>query len=73
MEPSLRRWRGPLEIHAVAGIRLDRLRSTVPADADLFASIRLVDAAPPLTTYAVEIVVEGGLALSGTIGTYLTD
>jgi len=48
-------------------------RSTVPADADLFASIRLVDAAPPLTTYAVEIVVEGGLALSGTIGTYLTD
>ena len=48
-------------------------RSTIPADADLFASIRLVVAAPPLTTYAVEVVVEGGLALSGTIGTYLTD
>ncbi len=48
-------------------------RSTIPADADLFASIRLVAATPPLTSYAVEIVVEGGLALSGTIGTYLTD
>jgi len=47
-------------------------RSTIPADAELFASIRLVAAATPLTTYAVEIVVEGGLALSGTIGTYLT-
>jgi len=48
-------------------------RSTIPADAELFASIRLVAAAAPLTTYAVEVVVEGDRALSGTIGTFLTD
>jgi len=46
-------------------------RSAIPADAELFASIRLVAHAAPLTTYAVEVVVEGGRALSGTIGTYL--
>jgi len=48
-------------------------RSTIPADAELFASIRLVAEATPLTTYAVEIAVEGALALSGAIGTYLAD
>lgn len=46
---------------------------TVPADADLIASIRLVALAPPLATYAVDVAVEGILALRGTIGTYLSD
>jgi 3-hydroxymyristoyl/3-hydroxydecanoyl-(acyl carrier protein) dehydratase len=46
---------------------------TIPADADLIASIRLVATAPPLATYAVDVAVEGGLALRGTIGTYLSD
>jgi predicted hotdog family 3-hydroxylacyl-ACP dehydratase len=48
-------------------------RATIPADVELIASIRLVAEAAPLTTYAVEVVVEGGLALSGTIGTFLSD
>jgi 3-hydroxymyristoyl/3-hydroxydecanoyl-(acyl carrier protein) dehydratase len=43
----------------------------IPADADLIASIRLVGEAAPLTTYAVDVSVEGELALRGTIGTYL--
>jgi predicted hotdog family 3-hydroxylacyl-ACP dehydratase len=48
-------------------------RRTIPADADLIATIRLVAAAPPLTTYAVDVAVEGERALRGTIGTYLSD
>jgi predicted hotdog family 3-hydroxylacyl-ACP dehydratase len=48
-------------------------RPTLPADADLHVSIRLVATAPPLTTYAVDVTVYGELALRGTIGTYLTD
>lgn len=48
-------------------------RPAVPADADLIASIRLVAAAPPLTTYAADVSVFGELALTGTIGTYLSD
>lgn len=48
-------------------------RSAVPADSELIASIRLEGHAPPLTTYAVEVVAEGELALAGTIGTYLTE
>jgi 3-hydroxymyristoyl/3-hydroxydecanoyl-(acyl carrier protein) dehydratase len=47
-------------------------RPTLPADADLIVSIRLVATAPPLTTYAVDAAVYGELALRGTIGTYLT-
>lgn len=48
-------------------------RGTIPADVEMLASIRLLASAQPLTTYAVEVVVEGGLALAGTIGTYLSD
>ena len=48
-------------------------RGAIPADGELLASIRLVAQALPLTTYAVQVVAEGGLALSATIGTYLTD
>lgn len=48
-------------------------RKTIPADADLIASIRLVAAAPPLTTYDVDVAVEGERALRGTIGTYVSD
>ena len=47
-------------------------RGTIPAETDLIASVRLVAEAAPLTTYAVEVVVEGELALRGTIGTYLS-
>jgi len=47
-------------------------RRTVPADADLIASIRLEAMTPPLTTYAVDVSVDGELALTGTIGTYLS-
>lgn len=46
---------------------------TIPAGADLIASVRLVANAPPLATYAVDVAVEGALALRGTIGTYLSD
>lgn len=46
-------------------------RPTLPVDADLIISIRLVATAPPLTTYAVDAAVYGELALRGTIGTYL--
>jgi 3-hydroxymyristoyl/3-hydroxydecanoyl-(acyl carrier protein) dehydratase len=48
-------------------------RPTIPADADLHVSIRLVASAPPLATYDVDAVVEGELVLRGTIGTYLND
>jgi predicted hotdog family 3-hydroxylacyl-ACP dehydratase len=48
-------------------------RRTIPAEADLITSIRLVATAPPLTTYAVDVAVLGELALLGTIGTYLND
>jgi 3-hydroxyacyl-[acyl-carrier-protein] dehydratase len=48
-------------------------RATIPADADLIATIRLVALAPPLATYGVDIAVEGERALRGTIGTYLSD
>jgi 3-hydroxymyristoyl/3-hydroxydecanoyl-(acyl carrier protein) dehydratase len=47
-------------------------RLTIPADVDLIASVRLVAEAAALTTYAVEVTVEGTLALRGTIGTYLS-
>jgi predicted hotdog family 3-hydroxylacyl-ACP dehydratase len=52
---------------------VDLYRRTIPADVDLIASVRLVATAPPLATYAVEVAVEGELALRGTIGTYLND
>lgn len=48
-------------------------RATIPAGADLFASIRLEGAAGPLSTYGVEVVVEGAVAVRGSIGTYLND
>jgi 3-hydroxymyristoyl/3-hydroxydecanoyl-(acyl carrier protein) dehydratase len=48
-------------------------RPTIPADADLIASVRLETAIAPLATYAVDVAVEGGRALTGTIGTYLDD
>lgn len=48
-------------------------RRTIPADADLIVSIRLAAMASPLSTYAVEVAVEGDLVLRGTIGTYLND
>jgi predicted hotdog family 3-hydroxylacyl-ACP dehydratase len=44
----------------------------IPAETDLIASIRLVAQAAPLTTYAVDVSVEGELVLRGTIGTYLS-
>ena len=47
-------------------------RRTIPADADLIASVRLVAAAAPLASYAVDVDVEGAPALRGTIGTYLS-
>ena len=46
---------------------------TIPADADLIATIRLVATAAALTTYAVDVAVLGECALRGTIGTYLSD
>jgi 3-hydroxyacyl-[acyl-carrier-protein] dehydratase len=46
-------------------------RGTIPADTDLIASVRLLMEASPLTTYAVDVSVEGEVALRGTIGTYL--
>jgi predicted hotdog family 3-hydroxylacyl-ACP dehydratase len=46
---------------------------TIPADADLIVTVRLVAEALPLTTYAVDVAVEGDCALRGTIGTYLSD
>jgi predicted hotdog family 3-hydroxylacyl-ACP dehydratase len=46
-------------------------RPTLPADAELIVSIRLVASVPPLTTYAVDLAVYGEHALRGTIGTYL--
>jgi 3-hydroxyacyl-[acyl-carrier-protein] dehydratase len=46
-------------------------RPTLPADAELIVSIRLVASAPPLTTYTVDLAVFGEHALRGTIGTYL--
>src|SRR5262249_27594306 len=48
-------------------------RRTIPADADLIARIRLTALALPLATYAVEVSVLGEPALSGTIGTYVSD
>jgi predicted hotdog family 3-hydroxylacyl-ACP dehydratase len=48
-------------------------RSTIPAGADLIASVRLSALAPPLATYGVDVAVEGACALRGTIGTYLSD
>lgn len=48
-------------------------RPTIPAGADLIASVRLSALAPPLATYSVDVAVEGERALRGTIGTYLSD
>lgn len=48
-------------------------RRTIPAEADLIATVRLVAAAPPLTTYDATVTVDGGLALRGTIGTFLSE
>ncbi len=48
-------------------------RTTIPAGCDMMASVRIEAAAPPLTTYAAEIVVDGELALSGRMGTYVSD
>jgi predicted hotdog family 3-hydroxylacyl-ACP dehydratase len=48
-------------------------RSTIEADVELIASVRLEASMAELTTYAVDVSVEGGQALSGTIGTYLGD
>jgi predicted hotdog family 3-hydroxylacyl-ACP dehydratase len=46
-------------------------RGMIPAEADLIATVRLAAEAAPLTTYAVDVSVEGEIALRGTIGTYL--
>ena len=48
-------------------------RGTIDVDAELIASVRLEASMAELTTYAVDVSVEGGLALKGTIGTYLGD
>jgi predicted hotdog family 3-hydroxylacyl-ACP dehydratase len=48
-------------------------RRTIPAEADLIVTVRLVAEALPLTTYAADVTVEGDCALRGTIGTYLSD
>lgn len=48
-------------------------RRTIEAGAELIASVRLDAAMGELSTYAIDVAVEGGLALSGTIGTYLGD
>lgn len=48
-------------------------RRTIDADAELIASVRLEAAVASLSTYAVDVAVEGGLALAGSIGTYLGD
>lgn len=48
-------------------------RHTIPADADLIATVRLTALAPPLANYGVDVSVEGACALRGTIGTYLSD
>lgn len=45
----------------------------VPAEQALMASVRLQTAAPPLTHYAVEVVVGAAPILRGTIATFLTD
>ena len=50
-----------VEIHA----------ATVPVEVDLFATVRLEAAVPPLAHYTVEVVTEGELVVSGTIGTWL--
>lgn len=46
---------------------------TIPADADLFATVRLEAVMPPLSIYAVEVVTEGAVALRGSIGAYLSE
>jgi len=46
---------------------------TIPADADLIATVRLVATAPPLTTYVVDVAVLGECAIRGTLGTYLSE
>ena len=46
---------------------------TIPADADLIATVRLVASAPPLTTYVVDVAVLGECAIRGTLGTYLSE
>ena len=48
-------------------------QGTIPAEADLIATIRMVGSAPPLSTYAVDVAVLGECALRGTIGTYLSE
>jgi 3-hydroxyacyl-[acyl-carrier-protein] dehydratase len=45
--------------------------ATIPVEVDLFATVRLEAALPPLTHYAVEVVSEGELVVRGTIGTWL--
>ena len=45
--------------------------ATVPVEVDLYATVRLEAAVPPLAHYAVEVVTEGELVASGTIGTWL--
>jgi len=63
---------GPREGYLVSLKDVVLHRGTVPSDVELFASIRMSSSAPPLTTYDVEVVVEGEAALTGTIGTYLS-
>jgi 3-hydroxyacyl-[acyl-carrier-protein] dehydratase len=48
-------------------------QKTIPADADLIVTVRLLASAPPLTTYVVDAAVFGECALRGTIGTYLSE
>jgi 3-hydroxyacyl-[acyl-carrier-protein] dehydratase len=47
-------------------------RSTIPAEAELIATIRLAALALPLATYTVDVSVLGEPALTGTIGTYVS-
>ena len=47
--------------------------ATVPVEVDLFATVRLEAAVPPLAHYAIEVVTEGELVASGTIGTWIVE
>jgi 3-hydroxyacyl-[acyl-carrier-protein] dehydratase len=46
---------------------------SIPAEAELIVTVRLLAGAGALTTYAADVSVFGECALRGTIGTYLSD
>ncbi|HEX4822733.1 MAG TPA: hypothetical protein VFV19_00310 [Candidatus Polarisedimenticolaceae bacterium] len=45
--------------------------ASLPVEVDLYATVRLTAAVPPLTHYAVEVVAEGEPVARGTIATWL--